>query len=136
MRVEKLVARSNEGPAPIIPTQRRFGTNTVDFETYEITGQRGLKKRLTHREMLLLRLLTERAGDVVSREEILQKVRDELPLEHDLALRDAGAGVPDHRDGRHRRGDERRDESWPTTGVPSSTYSRQKAAVERILDEV
>ncbi|MBX2983728.1 MAG: response regulator transcription factor [Flavobacteriales bacterium] len=74
LRVEKLVARSNEGPAPIIPTQRRFGTNTVDFETYEITGQRGLKKRLTHREMLLLRLLTERAGDVVSREEILQKV--------------------------------------------------------------
>ena len=33
-------------------------------------------------------------------------------------------------------GDERRDESWPTTGIPSSTYSVQKAAVERILDEV
>jgi nucleoside-diphosphate-sugar epimerase len=33
-------------------------------------------------------------------------------------------------------GDQRRDESWPTTGVPSSTYSRQKAAVERILDGV
>jgi UDP-glucose 4-epimerase len=26
------------------------------------------------------------------------------------------------------------DESWPTDGVPSSTYSTQKAAVERILD--
>jgi nucleoside-diphosphate-sugar epimerase len=26
------------------------------------------------------------------------------------------------------------DESWPTTGVPSSFYSRHKAAVERILD--
>ena len=33
-------------------------------------------------------------------------------------------------------GDEPRDESWPTTGIPTSTYSRQKAAVERILDEV
>jgi nucleoside-diphosphate-sugar epimerase len=33
-------------------------------------------------------------------------------------------------------GDERRDESWPTTGIPTSTYSRQKAAVERMLDEV
>ena len=26
------------------------------------------------------------------------------------------------------------DESWPTDGVPTSTYSRQKAAVERLLD--
>jgi nucleoside-diphosphate-sugar epimerase len=32
--------------------------------------------------------------------------------------------------------DRRVDETWPTDGVPSSTYSRQKAAVERILDEV
>jgi UDP-glucose 4-epimerase len=31
-------------------------------------------------------------------------------------------------------GDERRDESWPATGIPSSTYSRQKAAVEAMLD--
>ncbi len=30
-------------------------------------------------------------------------------------------------------GDEPRDESWPTTGIPGSTYSRQKAAVEQIL---
>jgi nucleoside-diphosphate-sugar epimerase len=28
------------------------------------------------------------------------------------------------------------DESWPTGGIESSIYSRQKAAVERILDEV
>jgi UDP-glucose 4-epimerase len=33
-------------------------------------------------------------------------------------------------------GDERRDESWPTTGIDTSTYSRQKAAVERMLDEL
>jgi nucleoside-diphosphate-sugar epimerase len=32
--------------------------------------------------------------------------------------------------------DRRVDESWPTDGVPSSTYSAQKAAVERILDQV
>lgn len=29
----------------------------------------------------------------------------------------------------------RRDESWPTGGIPSSFYSRQKAAVEDILDQ-
>jgi UDP-glucose 4-epimerase len=34
------------------------------------------------------------------------------------------------------RGDEPRDESWAATGIPTSTYSRQKAAVEAFLDEV
>src|SRR5918999_179708 len=28
------------------------------------------------------------------------------------------------------------DESWPTTGIETSTYSRQKAEVERILDRI
>ncbi len=74
LRVEKLMGRSEAGSNATAPAQCQFGTNTVDFETYEIVGQRGLKKRLTQREMLLLRLLTERAGEVVSREEILQKV--------------------------------------------------------------
>jgi nucleoside-diphosphate-sugar epimerase len=32
--------------------------------------------------------------------------------------------------------DRRVDESWPTEGVPTSTYSRHKAAVERALDAV
>ena len=31
--------------------------------------------------------------------------------------------------------DRRVDESWPTTGVPSLSYSRDKVAVERILDD-
>jgi nucleoside-diphosphate-sugar epimerase len=33
-------------------------------------------------------------------------------------------------------GPQRRDESWPATGIASSTYGRQKAAVERRLDRV
>ncbi len=74
LRVEKLAARADDGTTAAAATQCRFGTNIVDFETYEIQGQRGLKKRLTHREMLLLRLLTDRPGEVISREEILQKV--------------------------------------------------------------
>lgn len=32
--------------------------------------------------------------------------------------------------------DETVDESWPTTGVPSATYSREKAAVEAALNDV
>lgn len=74
LRVEKLVNRNPQAPAATATTSAAFGGNTVDFETYEITGQRGLQKRLTQRELLLLRLLIERAGEVVSREEILQKV--------------------------------------------------------------
>lgn len=74
LRVEKLASRSDEGSTAAAVTKHNFGENSVDFETYEIVGQRGLRKRLTQREVMLLRLLTERAGEVVSREEILQKV--------------------------------------------------------------
>src|SRR5690606_29185908 len=75
LRVEKLVARAEEGTtAPPTPLFRKFGTNSVDFESYEIVGQRGLNKRLTHREMLLFRLLSDRAAEVVSHEAILQTV--------------------------------------------------------------
>jgi len=73
LRVEKLVSRATDTGATG-PSRYSFGSNVVDFDTYEITGQRGLQKRITQREMMLLRLLTDRAGEVVSREEILQKV--------------------------------------------------------------
>jgi two-component system alkaline phosphatase synthesis response regulator PhoP len=74
LRVEKLTARGLAGGAAPVAATCSFGGNQVDFGSYEITGQRGLRKRLTQREMLLLRLLTDRANEVVSREEILQKV--------------------------------------------------------------
>lgn len=74
LRVQKLAARAPGGEGGPVPTKRSFGTNTVDFDSFEVTGQQGLKKRLTKREIMLLRLLMDRAGEVVSREEILQKV--------------------------------------------------------------
>lgn len=74
LRVEKLTARGSDGPVVAPAATCSFGGNHVDFGSYEISGQRDLRKRLTQREMLLLRLLTERANEVVSREEILQKV--------------------------------------------------------------
>ncbi|MCB0816327.1 MAG: winged helix-turn-helix transcriptional regulator, partial [Flavobacteriales bacterium] len=42
--------------------------------SYAIIGQRGLRKLLSQREIMLLRLLMEREGEVVSRQEILEKV--------------------------------------------------------------
>jgi nucleoside-diphosphate-sugar epimerase len=35
-----------------------------------------------------------------------------------------------------RESDDPVDESWPTGGIPTSTYSRHKSAAERLLDEV
>lgn len=74
LRVEKLAARSDANARGRGPSKRTFGTNTVDFGSYLITGQNGLNKRLSQREIMLLRLLMDREGEVVSREEILQKV--------------------------------------------------------------
>ncbi len=48
---------------------------------------------------------------------------------HLVHLSSMGAYAP-------KQDDERVDESWPTTGVPTSPYSRHKAAAERLLDEL
>ncbi len=74
LRVRKLVARNVTDNPSSGPSKRSFGGNTVDFDSYDVQGQRGMAKRLTQREILLLKLLMDRADEVVSREEILQKV--------------------------------------------------------------
>lgn len=74
LRVRKLLARRGFDNPSTGPSKRSFGANTVDFDSYEVKGQRGLAKRLTQREILLLKLLMDRSDEVVSREEILQKV--------------------------------------------------------------
>jgi two-component system alkaline phosphatase synthesis response regulator PhoP len=51
-----------------------FGNNSISFSTYEVSNSRGETMTLTKREILLLKLLTERIGEVVSREEILEAV--------------------------------------------------------------
>ncbi len=74
LRVAKLVQRSGDKPATTVLDSYTFANNHVDFQSYEIRGQGGLVRTLSQREMMLLRLLVERQGEVVSREEILQKV--------------------------------------------------------------
>lgn len=51
-----------------------FGGNKVDFASFEITNFNGEINSLSKREMKLLKLLIEKKGKVVSREEILQKI--------------------------------------------------------------
>lgn len=50
-----------------------FGPNFVDFIKYEARGIRG-DYQLTKKEAMLLKLLIERKGEVVSRQDILQQV--------------------------------------------------------------
>lgn len=73
LRLAKLVARSSAQP-PVGQDTFSFAGGTIHFSAFEAVGIDGVKHTLTQREALLLRLLVEKAGEVVSREEILRKV--------------------------------------------------------------
>ncbi len=74
LRVKKLIGRSNTRAAhAMATTEYRFGNNYVNFESFEAEGNRG-KFNLTKKEALLLKLLVENKGQVVSREKILHAV--------------------------------------------------------------
>jgi len=74
LRVHKLTHRAGPSTTAPVMTHYEFEGNQVDFNSYMAIGRDGTEHTLSQREMMLLRLLIERSGDVVSREEILQKV--------------------------------------------------------------
>lgn len=51
-----------------------FGGSTVDFRTYQATAWDGTEHSLTHKEAMILKLLSEKAGQIVTREDILDRV--------------------------------------------------------------
>ena len=51
-----------------------IGSGEVRFDKFQIKNHQGLIKQISKREAMLLKLLTSRKGDVVSREEILESV--------------------------------------------------------------
>lgn len=74
LRVQKLIGRAapkNENPFNLV--EFRFGDNYVNFESFEAQGTNG-NFMLTKKESMLLKLLIENKGQVVSREKILQTV--------------------------------------------------------------
>lgn len=72
LRVKRLLERSSKSPEASVDTYQ-FGANTVNFATYEALGQQGTFT-LTKKEAMLLKLLIDRRGEVVSRQQILQSV--------------------------------------------------------------
>ena len=72
LRVKRLLQRSTNAPE-ISNESYVFGENTVNFITFEAIGVKGTFN-LTKKEAMLLKLLIDRKGEVVSRQQILQSV--------------------------------------------------------------
>ena len=72
LRIDNLITRNETNSSKSIISYS-FGNNSVDFDSYEAVGKKG-KFTLTNKESLLLKLLIENEGEVVSRERILQAV--------------------------------------------------------------
>jgi two-component system alkaline phosphatase synthesis response regulator PhoP len=72
LRVTAILRRSawyNGESAPLA-----FGGNHIDFQTYQARAWDASEHVLTHKEAMILRVLSERAGSIVTREEILDRV--------------------------------------------------------------
>jgi DNA-binding response OmpR family regulator len=70
-RIRALLRRSR--PARAMPDTVRFEDVTVDFRSYE-ASRAGVPVEMTPKEYQLLRLLVARAGEVVTRDELLNEV--------------------------------------------------------------
>lgn len=72
LRVQRLIERTSKSPS-VLPEVYSFGNNSVNFATFEAVGQQGTFF-LTKKEAMLVKLLIDRKGEVVSRNQILQSV--------------------------------------------------------------
>ena len=72
LRIKNLLKRTSKEQEMNLSIYQ-FGNNTVNFATYEATGDNG-HFQLTKKEALLLKLLIDKKNQVVSRNEILQAV--------------------------------------------------------------
>lgn len=72
LRIQNLIKRTSKSPNNT-PEVYEFGSNKVNFATYEAVGNPG-NFTLTKKEAMLLKLLIDRKNEVVSRQQILQSV--------------------------------------------------------------
>ncbi|HEU5442579.1 MAG TPA: response regulator transcription factor [Steroidobacteraceae bacterium] len=52
----------------------RFGGNEVDFRAFRARSWNGIAQELTEKEAMILKVLAERPGEIVSREDLLERV--------------------------------------------------------------
>jgi DNA-binding response OmpR family regulator len=72
-RIEALLRRAQAPPPAAAPSTIRAGSIVIDYRKMEVTVN-GEPVSLTAREFQLLRYLADRAGETISREELLEKV--------------------------------------------------------------
>ncbi len=72
LRVSNLIKRTQKETSTVFS----FNNCTINFETFEIKDISGSHSTLSKREIGLLRLLTENANKVISRDEIIEKLWD------------------------------------------------------------
>lgn len=73
LRIDKVLSLRNKIEDSSTVDEYTFGENHVDFNTY-MANSSSKEFRLTKKEVLLLKMLVEREGEVVSRQQILQNV--------------------------------------------------------------
>ena len=73
LRVKRLLERSTSDRR-VGPAEYSFGPNTIYFDRHEVKTHDGELISIGKKEMMLLRLLTERDGETVSRDEMLDLV--------------------------------------------------------------
>jgi len=75
LRVEKLISKNKKlQDKETIGDVYEFGNNRIDFKAQDAITWDGKKVELSKKEAMLLKLLIENKGDVVTREKILQVV--------------------------------------------------------------
>lgn len=72
LRISNLLKRTKKETNPVFT----FGTCSINFKTYEIVDVKGIKQTLSKREIGLLELLTASTNQVISRDEIIEKLWD------------------------------------------------------------
>ena len=74
-RVRALLRRSQPGADgnPVLPDDLRFGSTEIDFRSYE-ARRSGEPVDMTRKEFAILRFLASRAGEVVTRDDLLNEV--------------------------------------------------------------
>lgn len=75
LRVKRLLRMNQQGNGGAEITELSFGSKShVNFASYRIVTHAGVEQGISKRESMLLKLLASKAGEVVSREEILEVV--------------------------------------------------------------
>ena len=74
LRIENLLKRSSNSEVFDENAQINIAGFLIDFNSFEITDQNNEKVNLTHKQIKLLKLFFEKKNEVISRQEILEKI--------------------------------------------------------------